>query len=345
MEGKRIAAQTLVQAAVVALVVLAVLLVLRGAEVFLVAFGGILLAILFQGSARWLQEKLGISNGWALLVTILGPLALLVSAAWLAAPDVASQASELADRVPKAVQHLQSRLRELDWADRILEQGQRIENALPDGSAAATIATGFFSSTLGGLGNLLFALAIGLFVSVNPGLYLRGLLRLVPPTRRDRAEEVLRTTGSTLASWLVAKMIAMLVIGVLTTAGLWLIGIDLPLVLGLIAALLSFIPNVGPVIAIVPAALIAVIDGIEPLLYVVALYASIQTIESYALTPLLQREMVELPPALTIAMQVLLGVLAGVMGVIVAAPLTAAAMVMTKMWYVEDLLGDRIRPH
>lgn len=341
MDGKLVATRTLIQAGVLALVVLTSLLLLRGAEVFLVAFGGILFAILFQGGAGWLQDKTGLPNGWALLVTILGPLLLLALGTWLVAPDVASQAAELADRIPKAARQLESRFRELEWANRILEQKERIQESLPEGSKAVTIAAGFFSSTFGGLGNLVLALAIGLFLTINPGLYLRGLLRLVPLNKRDRAAEVLRATGSTLASWLLAKIIAMLVIGALTTAGLWLIGIDLSLVLGIIAAILSFIPNFGPIIAFVPAGLIAVIDGVGPLLYVALLYVGVQTLESYVLTPVLQQRMVELPPALTVGMQVLLGVLAGVLGVILATPLTAAAMVMVKMWYVEDLLGDR----
>jgi predicted PurR-regulated permease PerM len=133
----------------------------------------------------------------------------------------------------------------------------------------------------------------------------------------------------------------MAVIGVLTTLGLWIIGIDLAMILGLIAGVLSFIPNIGPIIALIPAILIALISGPDKVIYVMLLYGGVQGIETYMLTPVLQQRMVDLPPALTISMQVLLGVLAGAVGVIVATPITAALMVMGKMWYVEDLLGDR----
>lgn len=108
-----------------------------------------------------------------------------------------------------------------------------------------------------------------------------------------------------------------------------------------IAALLSFILNVGPLIALAPALLIALISGPDTVVYVVLLYIGIQAIESYGMTPLLQQRMVDLPPALTISMQLLLGVLAGALGIILATPLTASAMVMIKMWCVEDLLGDK----
>jgi predicted PurR-regulated permease PerM len=341
LNGKQVAARTLIQASVLAFVVLAVLLVLWGAEVFLVAFGGILFAILFQRGANWLHDRSGLGYRPALAVALVVPLALLGLGIWWVAPSIADQTDELVDRIPQAATQLEARAREIGWVDRMLEQQDRVRKALPDGSQAASLAARFFSTTFGGLGNLVFALALGLFLAIDPPLYLHGLLRLFPLDKRERAAEVLRETGSTLAAWLLAKMIAMLVIGVLTTAGLWLIGIDLALVLGLIAAILSFIPNFGPVVAFVPAALIALINGLQPLLWVSLLYAAVQTVESYVLTPVLQQRMVELPPALTIGSQVLLGVLAGVVGVIMATPLTAAAMVMVRMWYVEDTLGDR----
>lgn len=106
----------------------------------------------------------------------------------------------------------------------------------------------------------------------------------------------------------------MLLIGVLTTVGLWIIGIELALVLGVIAGLLSFIPNIGPILAIIPAVLLASLEGTETVLWVVALYMGVQAIESWWLTPWLQHRIVEMPPALTISIQILFGLLAGTLG-------------------------------
>lgn len=114
-----------------------------------------------------------------------------------------------------------------------------------------------------------------------------------------------------------------------------------PLILGLIAALLSFVPNFGPIISVIPAALIALVESPQLALYVLILYATIQTLESYMITPYLQHRLAEMPPALLLTMQVLLGVVAGVAGLIFATPLTVAAMVMIRMWYVEDVLHKR----
>lgn len=340
MEAKAVALRTLIQASVAAAVFLVVMLLLNAAQVFLAIFGGILLAILFHGIVRWVCNRTGLAHPWAFAVALIVPLLITVLGIWMVAPSVTEQAAELADRLPQSVARLQDKVKEYDWANRLIEHADRVRDALPGDSSMASAAATFFSSTFGGLGDVVFAVVVGLFLAMSPRLYVQGVLHLVPLGQRDRAREVLNATGDSLGSWLMAKIISMVVIGILTTLGLWLIGIDLALVLGVIAALLSFIPNFGPVVALVPALLIAVISGPDDLMYVIILYLAVQAFESYLLTPFLQQRMADLPPALTISMQVLLGSLAGIIGIILATPLTAAAMVMIKMWYVEDLLGD-----
>ncbi len=340
MNRPGLAARTLTQAAVVAFVALCVFAMLRGVQVFLVAFAGLLFAVLLHGAASWLASKSRLTPRWALAVAIVVPLLLMALAVWLVAPDVARQASELADRLPKAARQLEDRLTDSDWAGPLMAQKERIQDAISDDAGIFSLAGQAFSTTFGALGNLVIALAIGMFIAISPQTYVGGLLRLVPLHRRSRARQVLDETGSALASWLLAKLTAMVVIGLLTAIGLWFIGIDLALVLALLAALLAFIPNIGPVIAVVPAALIAMVGGVDKLGWVIALYVAVQAFESYLLTPVLQQRMLNLPPALTLSVQVLLGVLTGTLGLILATPLTVALITMTRMWYVEDMLGD-----
>jgi predicted PurR-regulated permease PerM len=133
------------------------------------------------------------------------------------------------------------------------------------------------------------------------------------------------------------------VIGVLTALGLWLLGVELALTLGLLAALLTFIPNLGPVLALVPAVLLALMHSPTRALYVTLLYLAIQTVESYVLTPLVQRRTVSLSPALTITAQVALGVLLGGLGLVLATPLTILLLVLIQMLYIEDTLGDSVK--
>lgn len=341
LNSKSVAHTSLIQAAVYAFVALIALLVVSATEVLLVVFGGILLAILFHGVAHWIHCKTGMNEKLALTLALLLPLVAVGIGGWMLAPDISDQASKLADRLPRAIQRLQEQLLQYPWISRFWESTRQLRELIPDGGSAAQYAAGFFSSTLGAFGNLFFALFVGVFLSFEPRLYMAGLLQLVPAARQPRAREVLVATAATLRNWLIAKLAAMAVIGVLTTAGLAMLDIDLALVLGVIAALLSFIPNFGPILSVIPAALIALVAGPDKALHVLALYAAIQVVESYALTPFLQKRLVEMPPALLLTMQVLFGVLAGVVGVILATPLTAAVMVMVRKWYVEDLLQNR----
>lgn len=324
-----------------ALVVLLVFLVVSATEVMLAVFGGLLVAVLLHGVAGWVHRKTGLGERFALALTLVAVLVLAGVGGWLMASSVSDQASELADRLPAAVDRLKERLMAYDSIARLAEHTDRLRELLPGASTRTEYAAAFFSSTLGAFGNAVFILFVGVFLALDPRLYIRGLLQLVPTRRQARTREVLEQTGQALHGWLVAKLIAMAVIGVLTSLGLFLLDIDLALILGLIAALLSFVPNFGPIISVIPAALIALIAGPQKAMYVLALYAAIQAVESYALTPFLQQRIVRMPPALLLTMQVLLGVLAGLMGVIFATPLTAAAMTMVRMWYVEDMLGHR----
>jgi predicted PurR-regulated permease PerM len=123
---------------------------------------------------------------------------------------------------------------------------------------------------------------------------------------------------------------------------LWANGVPLAPTLGVIAGVLNFIPNFGPIIAAVPAILIALMKGPGLALYTGGVYLVVQMVDGYILTPLVDRRSVELPPVLTISAQLLLGVLFGFVGLLVASPLTATGMILVKMLYIEDVLGDHV---
>jgi predicted PurR-regulated permease PerM len=198
------------------------------------------------------------------------------------------------------------------------------------------------SSTFGALGNAVIILFIGLYGALDPGVYKRGLTMLLAPSIQERGDEVLRAAGATLRNWLTAQLLAMTVVGMLTGLGLWLAGVPLAFALGLIAGLLAFIPNIGPIIAIAPALLLALPEGRTTLLIVLAVYLGVQALESYVITPLIQQEKVSLPPALVIAAQLLFGVLFGILGLALATPIAAVVMTIVGMVYVQSYL-DRER--
>jgi predicted PurR-regulated permease PerM len=168
-------------------------------------------------------------------------------------------------------------------------------------------------------------------------MYRKGLIALIPPAHRERVDEALCETATVLRSWLLGKFVVMAYVGVLTTAGLALLGVPLAFALGLIAALLDFIPNFGPIIAFVPAGLIAV--AVDPMLavWVALIYLVAQMSESYVVTPLVQRKASHLMPAAIIFGQIALGVMFGVLGLLFAEPLVAAGQVLVRKLYIEVL--------
>lgn len=325
----------------VALALLTLFLLARAAiDVLLLAFAGVLIAVVLRSLAELVAGRTPLGPRAALAAVVLALLAAVGLGGWALAGQVAEQTDQLVATVPDTVRQGADWLRQYSWGQWLLGQAEDPQQ-LPQPADLIGNVRSIFSTTAGAVAGLVIVLFLGLYLAIEPGLYIGGLLSLLPPARRDRGREVLGALGHTLQWWLLSKLLAMAVIGVLTTVGLWLLGVPLALALGLIAALLSFIPNLGPTLATVPAVLLALQEGPVRAAQVLALYLAIQAVESYVLTPYIERKTVSLPPALTLIVQVALGVLVGSLGLILAAPLVAAGMVLVRMLYVEDVLGDR----
>ena len=306
--------------------------------VLLLCFAGVLLGLFLHGTGAWLARKSGLPTPamvGAFCVLLLGLAAVTV---WLAAPSVATQIDELTTTLPRAFDKATEPLERHSWGRSLLDRARHADEIVARGEAWSQ-AGGAIFATLGGLGSLVVVVFIGLFTGFNLGLYRRGFLRLVPTRRRSRVGDILSLIAHTLRMWMVGKLASMAVVGLGTWVGLALFEVPMALVLALLAAVLTFVPNFGPVLSAIPAILLAFLQGPTQALWVAALYVGIQTVESYVLTPLLQKKLIALPPALTIVAQVVMGTLAGGLGVIVATPLTAAALVLVKEAYVRDLLG------
>src|SRR5690606_34972277 len=156
------------------------------------------------------------------------------------------------------------------------------------GQATARIGGALYSITEA-FAALVVILFIGIYIAVNPQLYRRGIVLLVPPDRRPRAEQVLDRLADTLWWWTIGRLASMSIIGVFTTIGLWMLNIPLPIPLGVVAAILTFVPNIGPVVAVIPPVLLAFTQGPLTALYVVIFYIVLQLLESYLITPLIQQ--------------------------------------------------------
>jgi len=200
----------------------------------------------------------------------------------------------------------------------------------------------FLSSTLAVAAGIVLVLFLAIYVAVEPQTYHDGLMHLFPHDARVRAGEVLTAIATVLRKWLVTQLIAMLVIGTVTTVVLLLLDVPAAFPLGVLAGLLEFIPTVGPILSAVPAIAMGFVDSPEKALWVTIAYVGIQFLENHLLIPLLMREGVDIPPAMTIIAQALMALVFGFLGLLVAVPILAAGMVTVKMLYVEDVVGDDI---
>jgi predicted PurR-regulated permease PerM len=325
------------------LFLLALAAIWYAAHALLLVFACILFALLLYDASRRVSGWTGLRRRWSMAL-VLGMLALaLGGGGWLMAPQLGEQSIQLGEQLPRAL----VRLRESIAATPLLKNlaGQlpsveQLRTALVDLLPRAGL---FFSGVAGALGNVVIVLFVGIYFALQPFLYIDGLVTLVPPRHRQRAREVLDEAGLSLSHWLFGKVVSMVVVAVVTAAGLAALGVPLALILGIIAGLLDFIPYLGPLMAGVPAVLIALSVSPDLALYTAALMVGIQLAEGYLLEPLITRRMVALPPALTIVMQVLLGAVFGLAGVALATPLTVVLVVVVSMLYVQDVLGDPVR--
>lgn len=334
--------RVLITVAIVAAIIILLLLLWTIADTLLVIFGGILLAIFLRSLSDRVTNYTRLSNGWSLALVGLGLIGLIGIGGWLLTPDVVDQFDRLLEELPRAFDQIEGYVAEAEVGRQLLDAMPDGSQFLPDGSNLVSRAAGLLVTTMGQITNVVIIVITGIYLAVAPDLYRKGLLRLTPKEKRPRVSQVITDVVHTLQRWLVGRLVSMVIIGLLTTVGLWLLGMPVALSLGLFAGVVTFVPYIGPIISVIPAVLLALLQGPTMVLYVLLLYLGIQFVESYLLTPLVQQEAASVPPVLTISGQVMLGVLFGTLGLIFATPLMAAIMVLVKRFYVEDTLKDSL---
>jgi predicted PurR-regulated permease PerM len=186
------------------------------------------------------------------------------------------------------------------------------------------------SSTLAVVAGIVLVLFLAIYLAIDPSIYRRGLLYLVPRQRRARADKILGAIAGTLRKWLVTQLIAMVVIGVVTTSVLLALKVRAAVPLGILAGLLEFVPTLGPILSALPAIAMGFVDSPEKALFVTIAYVGIQFLENHLLIPILMKEGIDLPPALTIVMQALMAIVFGILGLLVAVPLLATVMIAAR---------------
>lgn len=311
-------------------------------DVVMLVFAAALLAIFLAGLAEVIEPYVPLGDGLRVLLVSAVLLAVVGGTVALLSPSIAEQVQHLRDELPKSAASVTNFISQYGWGRTLIEQLPSFEQVKENVSVSTLLSGvgGVFTSTLGALGNIAIVILLGIYLASEPRFYTEGFVRLFPIQRRRRVTEILHQVYESLRWWLIGKFGSMLFIGFLTWVGLSILGVPIALTLALLAGLLSFIPNFGPIISAIPALLIAFVDSPITAVYVLILYVVVQVVESNLVTPLIERETVELPPALTVVFQLGLGTLVGGLGLVLATPLLAMIVVVVQLVYLQDILGD-----
>jgi predicted PurR-regulated permease PerM len=316
----------------------AAFLVWELAEVLLLVFAAILVALVFRGCADVLERHTPLNMGFALAATGLLLAGLLGGFGFLLGQQIAQQVSDLVETLPQRIDDFGARIGVPDLADQLLMQAQDV--------VAGTGFMEFMGASAFGLVEVLASVALavvtGIYLAIRPHRYRRGVLLLLPEHMRGRADETVVSAGNALKLWLLGQLAIMVIVGVATTLAMLALGMPSALALGLIAGVLEFIPFLGPILAAVPAVLIALGEGDGMVFWVLGAYIIIQQLEENIIVPLVQRRAVKLPPALGLFSILALGVLFGPIGILLGTPLTVLLMVLVSKLYVRQTLKSDV---
>jgi len=250
--------------------------------------------------------------------------------------QIAGQAVALSHELPRQLSALG------DWLG-ISGLPERVSRQAEDFAARSNLVqnvAGYTTGLAGVLANAVLVIVAGVYLAARPRFYRDGCLLLFPQRVRDNVGTAADNAGRALQLWLVGQLISMVLVAVMTTAGLYLIGMPSALALGLLAGLAEFVPVAGPILSVIPAVLVAFSQDWSTVLWVLALYLVVQQVESNVILPFVQRRTVDLPPALTLFALVAFGVLFGPLGILLATPLTVVCYVAVKQLYLRDTLEE-----
>lgn len=312
----------------IALVALA-LAVWKISDILLLAFAAVLVALGLDSVAAWVRPLTGGRHGLAVGLAALSVVAVITLVVWVFGAQISSQLEEVSQRALEAVRTLAAE-GEVNSIKPLLQGstiGDLVANAISWGTTLFGIAT-----------SVVLLLAAGIYLALEPERYRKGLLALVPREASALAAASLDETAIALRRWFGGQLIAMVLVGGLTAAGLWAIGVPAYLGLGLIAGLVEFIPVLGPIAGAVPALLVASTQDWVTVAWVLALFIGIQQVENNVIMPLLIGRAVQMPAALGIFATLAMGVLFGPLGLLLGYPLAIVVVVMVRQLYVRDVL-------
>jgi predicted PurR-regulated permease PerM len=319
---------------------IAVFLIWQTVSSLLIIFAGALFAALLDAAARALAPVLPVNRAWRLTLVLLLLVALSTLGVVWGTGKVPEQIHLLLQVMEAQLDVVQKHF--LSFGVDLLgpEAGRDFVRWFFDLSRLLNNAQVVLGTATSFLTNALIILFLGILFAFDPSSYRESVVMLVKKSYRARMRAVMDEMGDILRLWFIGQVIRIALMTLCVWIALYLIGLPGPFVLGLQAGLSNFIPYLGPIVAAIPVALVAMPLGSSVLVWAVVIYTIIQSIEGYVIGPLIQRQAVATPAAWTLVAILLLGALFGVMGIALAMPLVAIGRVAVIRFYVEDYLGD-----
>jgi predicted PurR-regulated permease PerM len=267
-----------------------------------------------------------------MLISVLGTFILIGFIFWFMGTKIQQQVNQLSDSLPGTIHNLKAKLSQSDIGRKILQNADQ-------GGSTKMMATAqsLFSTSFGVLGDLYIILFLGIFFTTNPSSYKDGILLLVPPSKKKMGRHIMDRISLSLKGWLKGMMVSMILVAIMIGIGLSIVGLPAALVLGLITGLLEIVPTLGSVLAMIPGVLLALTVSTNTAIVVAIIYIVSQTITANIVNPLIQKKMINLPPALTLISQLIMGSVSGALGIIMAVPLLAVLVILVDEFYVKKI--------
>lgn len=313
-----------------ALILLLLLFFSATINVFILILVGALIACYFRGLGDFIHKKTQWSSKVGLIISVLGTFLIISGMFYLIGSTIADQIAKLGENFPKLLKEAQDFLDESKLGNHLVTWFEDFKAS----DKLGHFASDFFKNTFGGIGDVYIIILIGIYFTLSPDIYKKGLLALIPPKGKEKAKKVLKKTSSNLTKWLFGRFISMALVFVLTAIALAILGMPMWLTLAFIAGFLVFIPNFGPIIAAIPTILVALSVSFNMAVIVTILYTIIQIAEGSIITPKIQDRLVKIPPALIILGQIFAGTLIGAWGLVFATPLVLILKILIEELYI-----------
>ena len=311
-----------------------VLLVWQLRAVVVLLFGAVLIATIFRAVAAPLQKHLRLPERFSVALSVILIVVVIGATIGLVGAQISAQSQALAEILPRATKILDARIASMGLGHPV----EQWVNKAGSGGLIGSNISGFLSSATMSVASFLIVFFGGIFLAVQPRLYGIGFLKLIPPARRRIVADAMEDSERALRLWLKGQLWAMILIFILTWAGLQLIGVPSALVLGLVSGVLEFIPYAGAITSSIPAILVGLAQSPNTALWVIALYVIVHHVEAYVIQPIIQQYAVEIPAVITLFCLLAFGLLFGFIGILLAAPLAVVAYVLVKRLYVIEAL-------